>query len=458
VTTAAHHSDIPDPDRPFDEFDADAWPEIEPGLLHCGRGAVPPFPVEVLPPAWRAWTADRARGLSAPVDYVAQALLGAVSGACGAGVDIRITPEWSEPLVLWQALIGPCSSGKSAVLERLRDILGTIESAIRRSHGEPEDGPSRIAVDTPAVSAIAPVVAANPRGVLLWRDHPSPWLAALGQDVDERGLWRGAWSARPLAMAAEQDDAPPLRLERFAVGILGTVEPDQLAQLESADPGLVSRFLYAWPDAAPFCPFRERRLSKADESPRMLQRIEEQARQSSGPLALSFESSALDRFEAFLARLHRETGEAEGLEAAWLGKGPATLARLAAALHLLTWSEGAATALPGPITAATVEAAVVLWNDYFRPHAKAVFNCTGPTELQRNVRRVLRWLRAGHHAEVSSRDVRCAGLRRSLKAGQTAEVLDRLESAGVLRRLRLAASDAGRRPELWQVNPAILPG
>src|SRR5262249_17151563 len=153
---------------------------------------------------------------------------------------------------------------KSAVLERLREMLGAVEDAVRRSHGEGEDGPSRIAVDSPAMSAIGPVVAANRRGVLLWRDHPSPWLAGLGEDADDCALWRGAWSARPHMMVPKEDDALPLRFDRFAVGILGTLEADQLAHLETADPGLVSRFLFAWPDAASFCPFRERRQSKAD--------------------------------------------------------------------------------------------------------------------------------------------------------------------------------------------------
>lgn len=453
MTAAKPISPASDSDWPLDDAD---WPPIDAALLTGGRRDVPTFPLEVLPPAWRAWVADRARGLSAPVDYAAQCLLGAVSGTCGAGVELRITPEWTEPLVLWQALIGPSSSGKSAVLERLREILGTIEAAVRRSHGEPEDGPSCIAVDTPTLGDIAPVVAANPRGVVLWRDHPSAWLRTLGEDADGCAAWRRAWSARRFTTPPAEDDAPPLRLERFAVGILGTLEPEHLTELDLADGGLASRFLYAWPDAAPFCPFAERRQSKADDSVRMLLRIEEQARQSSGPLALAFESSALDSLETFLARLHRETSDAEGLEAAWLGKGPANTVRLAAALHLLGWSEDA-TRPPGAIDRSTLQAAVTLWNDYFRPHALAVINRAGPNELERHTRRVLRWLKASRHRTVSGREVRCAALGRTVNAGQTADVMDRLRNAGVVRPMSSARIGAGRPPEHWEINPAILP-
>ena len=57
------------------------WPEIDAGLLDDGRGAVPPFPIDLLPQPWRDWVADRARCAGAPVDYVAQALLAAVAGS-----------------------------------------------------------------------------------------------------------------------------------------------------------------------------------------------------------------------------------------------------------------------------------------------------------------------------------------------------------------------------------------
>ena len=441
-------------DRVDDDDSTWAWPAIDTSLLDDGRGAVPPFPIDLIPQPWRDWTADRARGAGAPVDYAVQALLAAVSGVCGAGVEVQITPEWSEPLVLWQALVGGASSGKSPVLERLRGVLATIETLIRRSQGGREGGPARIVVGNASIRAIAQVVAGNPRGVLLWRDHPSPWLAELGRSADDCAHWRQAWSARGVTL--EDRGEPPLQLDRIAVSVLGTIEPDLLAQLESADRGLAGRFLYSWPDPAPFCPFRERRKSGAEESVRMLLLIEEQARQSAGPLALSFETSALDSFERFLEGLHREPRHAESLEAAWLAKGPGTVARLAAALELLGWSGGPASRPPGPIGGDAVEAAVTLWRDYFRPHAAAAFNRAGPTDLERHARRVLRWLKAGNRTEVSGEEVRCGGLGRTVNAGQTAEVLDRLETAGVVRRVRAAPLRKGRPAERWEVNPAAL--
>ena len=63
-----------------------AWPDTDPSLLEEGRPALPDFPLQSLPPWWRAWVSETAHGTAAPVDYVMQALLASVAGVCGAGV------------------------------------------------------------------------------------------------------------------------------------------------------------------------------------------------------------------------------------------------------------------------------------------------------------------------------------------------------------------------------------
>jgi hypothetical protein len=67
---------------------------------------------------------DAAQWAGSSEDYVAQALLAAVAGLCGQGVSARITEAWSEPVILWQALVGGPSCGKTPALEWLRRPLG----------------------------------------------------------------------------------------------------------------------------------------------------------------------------------------------------------------------------------------------------------------------------------------------------------------------------------------------
>jgi hypothetical protein len=99
------------------------WSDIDPSLVEDGAGIGPAFPLDLLPQPWRTWITDTARAAGAPVDYVVQSVLAAVAGVCGAGAVVRVARPWSEPLVLWQALVGRRSSGKSPALAPVRGLL-----------------------------------------------------------------------------------------------------------------------------------------------------------------------------------------------------------------------------------------------------------------------------------------------------------------------------------------------
>jgi hypothetical protein len=387
------------------------WPEMDVSILEEKRGIVPPFPLDLLAQPWRDWVSDTASSAGAPTDYVAQAVLAALAGLCGAGVAVRITPVWSEPLVLWQAVVGEPSSGKSSALASTRRLLGLIE-AERRVHDEarlevhaerPKEAGSRdafvrsqVVVADAALETIADIVSGNPRGVILWRDEPA-WLAQLGEagnDGSDRSRWLEAWRAGGVTLRRRTDKSP-LRLERFPVSILATTPPDRLREvLEESDDGPAARFLYVWPGPQPYCPLANCRIAQDDEALKMLRRISRLARTPDDPLALTFDRHGVEAFDGFLAGLHADRRKTEGLEAAWLGKGRSTVARLAGALELLAWSASDAPGLPGNIGREQVEAAVALWTGYFRPHARAVFDRAMPTTSEDRVRRVARWLKA----------------------------------------------------------------
>jgi len=89
------------------------WPEIDRSLLDDARRIVPPFPLHLLPDPWACWVSETAQAAGTPADYVAQGLFASVAAVCGAGVQARVTSSWHESLVLWQALVGSPSSGKS---------------------------------------------------------------------------------------------------------------------------------------------------------------------------------------------------------------------------------------------------------------------------------------------------------------------------------------------------------
>jgi hypothetical protein len=440
------------------------WPEIDAALFDDGRGAAPAFPLELLPQPWRGWVADTAAGAGAPSAYVAQALLAAVAGLSGAGVVVRLAPAWTEPLVLWQALIGRPSSGKSPALAPVRALLAALEKEF--GGGDAAGTKPFFLLADGAAETLAEALGAQPRGVMLWRDEPSGRLAFLDDSMaKDRSRWLEAWQAGPVVLQGARHVS---RHQRCPMSVLISIRPDRLmAALGTDDPrkanarqdedGLAARLLYGWPDPPAFRPIAERRAARNDQALDLLRSIGRIARSPADPLVLALDPAAAKAFDAFLAGLHGLVQRAEGLEADWLGKGSGTVARLAGVLALLAWAGSGVGGAPGKIGLEPMAAAVRLWSDYLRPHACLVFDRVGPTDTQRHARRVVRWLKANRPAEVSREEVRRRALGRALDAARTERVLDHLCNAGALRsKLLVFSAQAGRPAHRWEVNPALL--
>ena len=416
------------------------WQEIDAALLEEGRGGVPAFPVDRLPTGWRDWVSDTARAAGAPADYVAQALLGVASGLCGAGVLVQVMPGWREPMVLWQALVGRASSGRSPALASTRRLLATVEAET-----------SQCAVHDSRIGRIADVVLANTRRALLWCDEPCDWLAPLlNERRGERRLWLQAWSADPGEPEADQP------VTRLTVGIIGSVQPERLGQMLRHDDDLAARFLFSWPHQPPYVPFADRKPANDDLALKRLRRLPRKAGTGSDPLLLIVDRRGLAAFDVFMARLHASLRDAEGREAAWLGKGGSTVARLAGILEMLDWAATGSASPPGHIGRERIEDAAELWEGYFRPHAKALFTHSAPTDLEYQARRVARWLRSNGLQEITREEVRRNALGRTVNAIGADRVLYRLRTAGIVRLMPLEMRAQGGRPaNRWEVNPAL---
>lgn len=188
----------------------------------------------------------------------------------------------------------------------------------------------------------------------------------------------------------------------------------------------------------------------------LLRRLLQIGDPSRDPPLLSLEAPAAQAFNAFLERLHGEVRQAEGLEAAWLGKGRGAVACLAATFALMEWSATSTDDRPRSIGLEAVERAVSLWSDYYRPHASAFLQSSAPTDVEGQVRRVVRWMRSDGRAIVSRRDVRRTALAQTVNANEADRVMARLVESGVLRPLANEGPAQRGRPALrWQVNPLL---
>lgn len=442
--------------RPIQSGSAGGWGEFDPAILDDGRPAVPAFPLEVLPTFWRAWARDTAQAAGAPVDYVALSLIASVAGLCGVGVRVQSSPGWQEPLVLWQALVGAASSGKSPAIASLRRLLATLARE-RAGVAADSESPSDSTSETPPLG-LADAAASDARGALLWCDEPADWLARLdGASSAARTQLVRAWSP-PIAASPLTTEAGAAPL---AVGLLVCLSPDRVPQMAKIGVELAARFLFTWPHPPPYSPLAGRKAAADGEALAALGRLLSMTGTAEAPRLLRLDDDALAPLDSFLARLHDELSESDGLDHAWQGKGRGTVVRLIGCLALLDRSvdQSIDSAAPAPdvIRRSAVERAIALWRDYLRPHARAVLQGGLPDDMEDKARHVVRWLRTRGISTFSREEIRCEALRRSLNAARTDQILYRLAGAGIVKQVLYSTPRyGGRPPNRWEVNPRLV--
>ncbi len=418
------------------------WPELDRRFLQSGHRAVPPpFPLEVIPEAWRSWIESHAQA-STCIDYIAQALLAAVSAVCGSRLVVGVTAQWREPLVLWQALVGAPSTGKTPALVAARRLLGAVTAppdppvSEEAARGEP--------VLTPWMLD---------RGLSRWFDD-CDWLGEMSRDEEGRPFVVGGWTGDPSHCTEFLDVGK--RNTRWARSVFGTLQADRLAEtLSGVDDGLLSRLLYCWP-----VPRLDARLDRAygdgETVSRLLQRLVDLPGTICEPATLALQDAAVDRLQALLPQLRAFMRDADGAEAAWIGKAAGTIVRLAGLLSLMDWAAGDSREPCTTVDEQHVERAHALWSDYYWPHARAVFGQASPTIAERRVRRVGRWLQRTRPQTVSREEVRREALCQGVDADTAEGVIEQLEQQGVLRMLEPQANrGGGPRRRRWQVNPGL---
>jgi Protein of unknown function (DUF3987) len=172
---------------------------------------------------------------------------------------------------------------------------------------------------------------------------------------------------------------------------------------------------------------------------------------------LGFDEEALKLFDRFFCSSTVDMRAADGAEAAWLGKGRGTVARLAGILALLDWSQLPAPAPPRVLTREHVEAASRLWRDYFRLHARAVFDRGAPSNFDRQARRVVRWLKTVGKTTITRTEVRVQALGKTVNASRAQLLLRHLHATGIVRPAAFQSPpQGGRPPQVWEVNPGLL--
>lgn len=482
--------DDQDDEEPEEEGDTEVEAGPDMSILQQSRFDAPEFPHEVLGPFWsqkvRQWADDAASS----VDFTGMSLLTAAASTIGNARWVRTKRGWSEPCVLWTALVGSPSSNKSPALKPVSEILKALqrswkpiydeelrnwqaekkhaaarrkqwENDIEKFEGDLDDIPEmpRDAVEPPApirrlatvgditVEKMLRTLKGNPRGFLNLRDEMSGWYNNLSRysNGTDRPIWLEAYGGRYYSMSRVKDEGEHIEVDHFSVSILGGVQPDKLVGfLNSDDDGMQARFMYAWPELKISKPsdrdedfaFDEDDSDELDQAAfsafRRLSELDMDVDQYgiSIPHIVKMSRKARIVFHKWSQNRRFKEANAAGLLMGAFGKADGLVARLACVLQYLWWSEDICSDEDAPelISLRAVKAAIRLREEYVKPMQIRSLGHAQRSASDKNASNLARWIVENSVTKFSVRDVTHTARIPGLDRDHTREVISAVET------------------------------
>ena len=247
-----------------------------------------PFPTEALPEPIRGFVKAGSHAMRCDESFIALPMLAGLASAIGATHRIELKAGWSEPSVVWAAVVSESGTMKSPaqslalrmlskaqewrleeypamVAQYKRDTLlheADVASwkRIGRNKGEPppeepkEPQPVRYLVNDATIEALAELLENNPRGLLVNCDELNSWLGSFDQYRAGRGSdaakWLSIHRAEGLIIDRKTGAKKTIFVKRAAVSIAGSIQPATLRRSlgdEHFENGLAARMLLASP-------------------------------------------------------------------------------------------------------------------------------------------------------------------------------------------------------------------
>ena len=422
----------PHPDGDCDES-GDDWRPIRLGTLPPAE----PFPLDILPIPARDLAEAAARSIGCPVDFPAVATLAAAAGIIGRSASLLVKPGYFESACLYLALVGGPSSGKSpslrAALAPVREIGRELHEDWRKALDSWECSPDaekgkkptlrRIDTSDPTTEALGPILAANPRGMVVLPDEMTKWVMSMDQYKGGKGgdrpFYLSAWGGEPVTIDRAKHAAEPIMVPHPFLTIVGGMTPGMLGELAEGrgrEDGFSARLLFAYPDRVPR-PYSEEGIPEAaaeawsDLALSLWARPMRDLDGKPAPHVVKMTHEARREWREW-CQAHRDEQEADdfpaSLEGPW-GKLEAYAARLALILHLMDWAadptrpaDDVPPELPRRIITDTARLVA-----YFKSHAHRIRAATGSKadDGGEDVRALLGWIVRSRRSEFSIKDI-----------------------------------------------------
>jgi hypothetical protein len=327
----------------------------------------------------------------------------------------------------------------------------------------PEPQAPRLRQSDVTIERVATLLAnAAPKGLLVVRDELAGWLSGMTAYNDAgRAFWVEAYGGRPFRVE-RQKHPQPIGVPRLAVAVLGTTQPEKLAELmREADDGLLARICWFWPDqilfklgkTAPGVPWAIDALDRL----RLLELVPStELGEPARPLMVPLAEVVLADLETFAREMQDGQHTAGGLMRSALGKARGLALRLSLVLEHLWWcGESGMAAPPTVISPRAFHAAARLVAGYLMPMAERVYGDAAVPPADRNAATLARWIVKTHAAEVHvrklQREVRLPGLGDANAIHAAARVL--VEAGWLVQ--PYADGQPGRPKAAYPVNPRV---
>ena len=384
---------------PSNAIGEEAWLAPDWSVLGGAMADAPCLPLECFGKA-AGYIRRAAEGTNAPQDYVAGMVIAAVSGLVCKSTSVRINRGWYEPLILWLALIGPPSSGKTPAAKAIRKQLYAIQKKMVTDHEAMVDrmitdlkenslpastakeekasnklelerlealrlAPPRCLINDATVEALALVEERATQGLLVERDELSGLICALERysSGSDRPFYLEAWNGGPFLLDRVKYGSK--LIDRHGFSIVGGIQPDRyrsLLTMSGDDDGFAARLLPFWP--VPVKPAQIPEGTFHDEMDNALTRIADEGFSDEG-LTLTLSPAAFEAFNDWYGKDHSARVGKLGKAGSAYGKLPGYVARLAGVLHIMDWAFSAdADSVPSEIEEIHVTAALALVEDY----------------------------------------------------------------------------------------------
>jgi hypothetical protein len=428
-----------------------------PDLTLTGHAVpAPEFPREVLGD-WVQWCADTADSANAPFDYVAASLITASASLIG-NARRAAFEGWEEPPILWTALVGSPSAKKSPAMAPIKRAIGHLEDELAAGH-DPEEGPQpQLRIGDVTAQAAAEVASQNERGLLLQLDELSGWLnqnkRSGGEAMFLEAFGGGAYSVN-------RKGKPPLFIRHLSISVLGTIQPDPLAEVLGAktERGFGARFLYVFPE--PVRGFKRPKLVDNEAAVAALRRLRDLSLADGKPQVCPLSSEAKEAAEEWLAGHIGETERAHGNWEQWLGKQNGAVLRYGLVLEHMWWCIGDPDAPPPTeVSAEAICAAGHFIDAYSKPMAARCFGAASRPVPEQRAAFLIRLLQRQGLAEFNAREVRRGTAAGPVGALADAKVMKEtcrlLAAASLIKKVGVRSGDTkGRAPDTYLVNPVL---